>query len=655
MKTTIEYYNILEKTTLRNNLKKVIKQSLKMVRPRPKISIIDWAEKNIYLRDPIPGPFRIKNSPHLRAVFEAFDDPTTRKISIMASSQVGKTLLMMIIWAYYADIDPSGMLIMHPTDREVQIFADTKLDPLIEDSPILKSKIGSNTRGSIKGSTTRRKFFPGGWTEIITGSSTGTTRQRSAKRTMADDIDAIEFTTASEGDHTSNLEKRTTTFKYDYLHINISTPLLEGSSRIQKKYDLGSRGEFYVQCTECKEWFIPDDDCLTYDKELDIFGVVIKNYPKTAALVCKNCGSLYTEDKRYDLIRNGKVIHQDPDNPHKSFRFNQFQSTLSSLENCAIEKIAALEDPEKMESYYNTVRGIPYNRKRGESIDPLSLMDSIEDYINPDNPLIPNDVLLITGSADIQRGTKEKPPRIEMEFWGWGLGEEAWLLHRVAFIGNAVNQEVWDKLFAYVDNLKFIRTDGLEISISRIFFDSGDQSESVYSQLSGKFQRGFIPIKGANNYGASLLPRSYSRVGKNNNTLLLVLGTQAAKGELMSRLEQKKQNGPKKLHFPRMFCNAEYFKQLTAEHLVKRNTGMITYYVYEKKEKNSANEAFDLLTYNYCAMKHCLPNFNNLKLKYDTESAELNKENKVSEVIETPKKTNTWGGYKKTSGWGDYK
>jgi phage terminase large subunit GpA-like protein len=132
-----------------------------------------------------------------------------------------------------------------------------------------------------------------------------------------------------------------------------------------------------------------------------------------------------------------------------------------------------------------------------------------------------------------------------------------------------------------------------------------------------------------------------------------MIGTQAIKGEVISRLDLKIKAGPKKMHFPRAYCNAEYFKQLTAEHLIKKNTGMVDYYVYEKKKKDLANEALDLMVYNYAALKHCVPNFTALKYKYDEESAIINrKENELNDVkteVE-PEPGNAWGRGS-ASGW----
>lgn len=541
----------------------------------------------------------------------------------------------MIIWAYFADTDPAGMLIMQPTDREVLIFADTKLDNLIADSPRLRHIVGKNKRGDLKASSTRRKFFPGGWTEIISGSSKGTTRQRTAKRTMADDIDAIEFTTQSEGDHTANLEKRTTTYKYDYLHINISTPRLANSSRIQKKYELGSQGKLHIKCPECGEWFIPDDNFLTWEKDTDAFGKIEKHYPETA-LLSHTCGAIINERTRLELLQTCKYIHKYPENlAHRSFHLNQFGSTLSSLQNCCIEKISALQDPEKQESYDNTVRGLPFLRKKGEELDPLKLMEQVEDYINPDDPKIPNEIQLLTCAVDVQRGTKEKPARLEVEVWGWGIGEEGWLVYRSFIPGNPIQAEVWARLDQFLDNARFIRKDNIQLHLSRVAVDSGDLPESVYAYTSGKLSRGIISIKGANKYGAPVLPRYFSRVGKKGNHPLLIIGTQAAKAEWMSRLDLKIGAGPKKLHFTKLFCNAEYFKQLTAEHLVKKNTGMIDYYIYEKIDAKAANEAADLLTYNYAMMKHCTANFAALKAKHDSEAHQLAKQNGTDKEFAT--------------------
>ncbi len=652
LKEYSKYIDDISQKYLYGNVEEVMRRSLQILKPPARIPIVEWAERNIILDEtsPIPGPFRIINSPHLKEIFEAIEDPEVHKITIMGSAQMGKTLLEMIVWAYFVDQDPSPMLIMHPNDREVRSFALHKLEPLINNSAILREKVAKKKRGSSTDSSTRLKMYPGGWTEIISGTAKGTTRQRSVRRIIADDIDAIEMSVSSEGDHVMNLEKRTAAYKYNYLHILISTPRVEGESRIEARYKEGSMGKYSVKCPHCGTVQYFQEDQLVWDKDFDLVGNVIKHYPETAKVACRGCGAVFSEKERIELLRNGFYVHEHPERKsHRSFWLNQIMSTLSDLKTIVAEKIRAEQayengDDETYESYVNTTLGLPYKRTKGKETDAKYLIDRREDYINIDNPKIPNGVLLITSAVDVQAGSGTKPARLEVETWGWGSGEEAWILDKFVLPGNLEKEGVWTKLDNYWRNKTFEREDGVKLKITRKGIDSGYLTQTVYEFCAGKFPtQNVLALKGAVKYGAPLVPKKLTDAN-NGKTALMMIGTQAAKTILFNRLNEIKEPGKKYIHFTKAFCDVEYFDQLTAEHAVTKTIGMNQYIVYEPKKRGLANEALDLLVMNYTLMKSLNPNFESLEAsieKHKTgtkQEEEPDKPKKAKRKIIKPRK-----------------
>ena len=159
----------------------------------------------------------------------AVNDPKVRQITIMGSSQIAKTQILMNIIGYFIAYDPCHIMLMEPTDQDARDFSNQKLEPMIQDTEILRQKV-SKSRTKDKDNTILRKKFVGGYLTIVAGTSPRATRQRSARVTIGDDIDGIELN-VKEGDPVARLIKRSTTFP-DALNINASTPTLEGSSRI---------------------------------------------------------------------------------------------------------------------------------------------------------------------------------------------------------------------------------------------------------------------------------------------------------------------------------------------------------------------------------------------------------------------------------------
>ena len=121
--------------------------------------------------------------------------------------------------------------------------------------------------------------------------------------------------------------------------------------------------------------------------------------------------------------------------------------------------------------------------------------------------------------------------------------------------------------------------------------------------------RGRFPIKGKAGMGLNLIFK-YSNP-KGSGVLLTILGVDDGKQEIMSRLGITDGDGI--MHYPRdddfvgkRGYDADYFKQLIAEHRVMRQVNGIVYPAWEPIVPKSRNEALDLAVYNLACAKSCV-------------------------------------------------
>lgn len=599
--------------TLRKNIDKIISEGRGLLKPPRNVSVSEWADENVILSETSfePGRYRTARAPHSKAIMDAASNGKVRQITMMGSSQVGKTQIMLNIIGYFIDIDPCHIILMQPTEMHAKDFSNQKLDPMIQDTQILKQKVSKN-RVKDKDNSTFRKRFAGGYLTIIAGTSPGGTRQKSARVVIGDEIDAIGLT-VKEGDPSARLIKRTTTYS-DSLAIFGSTPTLTDSSRIYAMYEQSNKMKYYVRCPHCdKEQYLKWEN-LTWEKDIDLYGKVTRDYVETVKYGCEGCGTLLSEGERVEMLGKG---YWKADRPHIThhigFWINELSSTLSTMQKVAQAIVDAGDDSSKLEALYNTTFGLPYKKTIGKEIDSLELMHRVEDFIDLKNYRIPQGILYLTGACDVQEGTKENPQRLEAEVWGWGKDKERWLVYKTVFIGNLKNNvETWDLLDRLWEKT-FIRVDGVPLKISVKFVDSGDETQTVYDYVKGREHENLFAVKGSNRPNATIIPKRFSDVDK-GQVRLLSLGTQIIKKEIFSCLEKKKEAGPKYTHFPRIFCDAEYFRQLTAEHEVTKYYGTYSYTVFEKKNKRDANEALDLFVYNYAAQEMKNPNYEALEM-----------------------------------------
>lgn len=630
---------------LQANLDKIRLAGRRSILPPADLTVSDWADANRMLPETSaePGRWRTNRAPHSRAIMNAVNLPGVRAISVMGSSQIAKTEILNNIIGYHVDLRPCSIMVMQPTEKDAKDYVLGKLDPMFEDTPILRDKISRKKSRDSENSTFWKKFI-GGWIRIISGNSTSSTRGRSAKLTIADDIDGIKIGLTDEGDPILRLIKRSTTFP-DSLNVNISTPVDEGESRIAALYEQGNMQKFMVPCPYCGQYILLMEEALEWDKEKDMFDKVISHYPETVRYKMQCCMRTINEAQRVQMLQQGKWVAERPHIVHhQTFWINELSSSLSSMEKVARAIIdagcdvydgvvdASSGEEEKARALWNTVFGRVWPKKQGKQIDPLNVITRLEDYITPDGK-IPSNVLLLTCGVDVQAGEKNDG-WLEYKVMGWGKDEEGWVIDRGKVRGNIKADTTWLELDEILLNKTYYRYDDVALKVAVAFVDSGFLPETVYAYTTRRSGHRIFATKGAVRYNATLLPNKVSMVNK-GRTPLIFIGTQTAKHELLSRIDAITEPGARYLHFAKSVCDADYFRQLTSEKAVVKRTGLVEYTVYEKSGSRTRNEAIDLMVYNYAAMRFLTPNWRALELNLDARR-DKKKENRETLEMQQP-------------------
>jgi phage terminase large subunit GpA-like protein len=185
---------------------------------------------------------------------------------------------------------------------------------------------------------------------------------------------------------------------------------------------------------------------------------------------------------------------------------------------------------------------------------------------------VPAGSLLLTCGVDVQKD------RFVYEVVSWGAGKRSWSVDIGVIPADTANEAEWAKL-----NELLARTypgpDGVLAVIGCLAVDSGYNTNVAYAWARTHSMDRVIAVKGA--AGARSLIGAPSKVdvtirGKRVGYKVWPLGVDIAKSELYGWLHLKapKDGDP----YPPGFCHfpeydEEYFKQITAEHLVSRKDG----------------------------------------------------------------------------------
>nr|WP_292913562.1 phage terminase large subunit family protein [Nitrosomonas sp.] len=148
---------------------KMLKQALSRVAaiaaPPPAITISQWAEQRLYLStedSAEPGKYTSARAPYQRGIMDAFHEEGAEEITVMSSSQVGKTLIFKAIIGYHIDVDPAPILVVQPTVEMGETFSKDRLAPMIRDTPVLRDKVKDAKSRDTGKIPSRKRIFPAG-------------------------------------------------------------------------------------------------------------------------------------------------------------------------------------------------------------------------------------------------------------------------------------------------------------------------------------------------------------------------------------------------------------------------------------------------------------------------------------------------------------
>jgi phage terminase large subunit GpA-like protein len=556
-----------------------------IAKPPPKLTISEWAALNLMLSaedSAEPGRYQPNRAPYQKGILDAVSDPLNDGVVVMASAQVGKTLLLKSIIGYYVDQDPSTILILQPTIEMAETFSKDRLAPMVRDTPCLRGKI-ADPRVRDSGNTILHKRFPGGHLTMVGANSPAGLASRPIRVLLCDEVDRYPPSAGTEGDPINLARARTKTF-WNRRIVMVSTPGNADTSRILPAFEASDQRRYFVPCPHCGErqtlkwahvsW--TDDD------------------PASAVYGCEHCGAGWSDGERVDALRAGEWVAEFPGRPLAGFHLNELYSPFRKLREIVADFLTAKGSPELLKTWVNTSLGEPWRDQEGDRVDADVIADRREPYTDA-----PEGVLLVTLAVDVQ------DDRLELEFCGWGVGEETWGLEYKVLHGDPGTPELWERLQDELSRT-FRRADGAVLTVAGCAIDSaGHFTRAVYEFA--KRNRGKVnAMVGRSGAGRALVTPSQSLI-KHHGIRLFVVGVDTAKELLMMSRLKIETPGPGYCHWPESYPD-NWFTMLTAERrMVVYSHGRPAHrWVCRKGDRN---EALDLRVYGLALLHLIRPNW----------------------------------------------
>lgn len=595
-------------------------------KPPEDLTVSQWAERyRVLSRESSAeaGLWNNNRTPYLVEPMDAFTDPRVEHITVVASSQVGKSEFELNCIAYIIDQDPSSILYIQPNLDDAKKFSRLRIAPMLRDSEKLRAKV-AEVKSRDSGNTMLQKSFAGGMLTIVGSQSASALASTPARYVIGDERDRWALSAGTEGDPWELAKARTTTY-YNRKLIDVSTPTIKGYSPIERSFYEGTQERWCHQCPHCGEYHNIVFDTIKFEFE------TVKNNRKKDFIVksvsycCPSCGCLSSEDEM--RRQPAKWIAENPDaisKGHRSFWLNAFSSPWTPWAKIVYAFLNAKDDPQRLKVVFNTMLGECWE-DRGDLQDEDTLMERREEYgtRRDGSPIeLPDGVLVLTCGVDTQ------DDRFEYEVVGHGHHGETWGIKKGIIYGDPNDDATWTRLDEVIDHVyKFRNGRGLTISFTAI--DSGGhKTQSVYLNCRRRQNKKVFAIKGSGGDGVPFTkPPSKVKIVVNGKAVdqawLYTLGVDAGKATIMNNLKVQ-EAGAKYCHFPRgeeRGYDYTYFSGLLSEKLVIKHERGRTRWAWEKLVGHERNEALDCRNYALAAFRILDPNLDAVEKRLKGMSA----------------------------------
>ena len=358
-----------------------------------------------------------------------------------------------------------------------------------------------------------------------------------------------------------------------------STPTVRGKSRIEAAMGETGWRVYEIPCPHCDHRQPWEWEALRWDA----------GKPSTAMLHCRSCGAGIDERDKRELLDLGRWSPLHPEREdgraygyHLTALCAPYGWTAASWPALAQRWERSAGDSERRRAFVNLALARTYDETEEATIDPDSLMARAETY--PAD--VPAGAVVLTAGVDVQQD------RLECSVWGWGAGEESWLIAHRVLTGDPSGPQVWSQLDDLLRRRWAHQSGGL-LTVDAACVDSGYMAQTVQAWCSERRARHVYAVKGSAEPARPLWPQRQST--GHGKRPVYVLGVGAAKDSLWRRV-QRTDPGAGYVHLP-VGVDQTTCDQLLAER--PRQEHGRTVWV---RQRGVRAEALDCAVYAYAAL-----------------------------------------------------
>lgn len=472
-----------------------------------RVGIIEWAESRIVIeKGPSPGRFQIARTPYLREPLEMCAKAGVHEVDLMCSTQVGKTLTMLIALGYTIDQDQGDVLYVMPTEETAKDVSKERIQPMLFDMPCIRDRFTASAHDR----KAKRYMFHGmnvyfGW-----ANSPASIASRPCRKSFFDEVGKFPAYAGGEANPIKLARERNKNF-WNRFALIASSPTKAGDE-ISKNFNKGDRRTYRVPCPHCGAYQSLVFSQLKWDHDLPNPETIRRR--RAAWYECSHCHEKIHDGHKPQMLSRGiwcpeqgaVEVDEDgqprvvdaPETDHHSYHLWSAYSPFIKFADIAAEWLDSYRNPEDLMNFVNGWLGEPFE-ERTQDVK----IEFVETLRAPYRlGVCPSAVQVITAGVDIQKDHCWFVVR------GWGAHHESWLIdygiERVPGVlaAGATSDRDIEAMRARLESVRYLRANGEPVPIALACWDAAHRTDMVYAatRKGGQMMK---PVKGANRRIAS--------------------------------------------------------------------------------------------------------------------------------------------------------
>lgn len=597
------------------------------------LNVSDWAEEKRYLPKQVtsmPGYYSYEVTPFLREIADCLSQHSpVRFIDFMKGAQIGATvgILENAIGYIIEHLGDAPAMLLTADSELAKLRVDKYITPMLQHSGLLdliQSNDETNTRKTGKTSSSL-EWQGGGYLMPFGARNADKLRSSSIRYLLQDEVDAFPERVGKDGDPQKLAEARTKAYRDTRKVARISTPLIKGSSRIERGFKKGDQRRFYVPCKHCGLMQVlrfsgKNDETgkryglkwsLTPTGQLDIDSV---------RYVCKGCGGEHINSDKTAMLAAGEwraSVHDAP-REHRSYHLSALYSPVGMytwgdivgdwLDAWDVERNQP-KSLELLQEFYNGNLGEPFEQI-GVKVSFAAVSHHRRSaYKSGEIPTVwaqryADDILFLTCQVDVHKTV------LYVGVFGWTAGARCFVIEYLKIKGRDCSQssdKAWGELQAVIEEKVWVSDDGRSYRPVITLIDAG-YSNSTVVEFCSQYASNVYPIVGRDRPSKNQTIKEFAKF----ETVLKTTGFRIIVDHYKDRLAPVlRREWIPDIHDrqPPYHFNAPVdlpdsaIKELTNE--VRReerdSNGRARYYWH--REGKAPNELWDLLCYGHAAVE----------------------------------------------------